>query len=212
MIQIKRGGADKWEALKVPLAAGQPGYNKDTHEFKIGDGESLWNDLPAISGVSENQVLCAESDVKTESGNSPIMTYGPHMPSEDTAGQLYLLCDDVEPEIDYIVNMGTNDGWIYQLWKSGLARCWTSIKTDRTINKEFGSLFSSEPVIKEYPLTFITIPFECASAIGDGKAVWQACSAKNTVSKSGEYLLVSPVSITALGRYTINIEVTGYWR
>lgn len=215
MIQIKRGSADKWKALKVPLAAGQPGYNKDTHEFKIGDGESLWSDLPAISGVSENQVLCAELDVKTDSGNSPIMTYGPHIPSEDTAGQLYLLCDDIEPEIDYVVNMGTKDGWVYQLWKSGLARCWISIKNDTAVNTEFGVLFSSDyntPIVKNYPITFITVPVEHASVMGTGNAVWQTCKSKNTVGKSGEYLLVSPISITTPDSYYLNIDVVGYWR
>ena len=215
MIQIRRGSTSSWNAQENPLAAGQPGYNKDTHELKIGDGESLWNELPSISGLSEERVLCAESDVKAGSNNPPIITYGPQMPSGDTNGQLYIICNDLEPEIDYVVNMGTKDGWVYQLWKSGLARCWISIKNDTVVNTEFGALFSSDyntPIVKNYPITFITVPVEHASVMGTGNAVWQACKAKNTVGKSGEYLLVSPVSIAALDSYYLNIDVVGYWR
>lgn len=30
------------------MAAGEPGYELDTHKVKIGDGTNFWNDLPYI--------------------------------------------------------------------------------------------------------------------------------------------------------------------
>lgn len=51
MIQIKRGSTKSWQDTEVKLASGQPGYDKDTHQLKIGDGENSWADLPCIGGV-----------------------------------------------------------------------------------------------------------------------------------------------------------------
>lgn len=48
MIQFKRGKTASWANQTEPLADGQPGYDKDTHELKIGDGTTAFADLPAI--------------------------------------------------------------------------------------------------------------------------------------------------------------------
>jgi hypothetical protein len=56
MIQFKRGSTASWRKNKVKLAAGQPGYDKDKHKLKIGDGESTWAELPYISGLSNEEI------------------------------------------------------------------------------------------------------------------------------------------------------------
>lgn len=48
MIQFKRGKTASWATQTEPLADGQPGYDKDTHELKIGDGTTSFANLPAI--------------------------------------------------------------------------------------------------------------------------------------------------------------------
>lgn len=45
IIQLKRALAATWAAQNPVLAAGEPGYEKDTHFHKLGDGVSPWNDL-----------------------------------------------------------------------------------------------------------------------------------------------------------------------
>lgn len=51
-IQFKRGTTAAWEANSPILAAGEPGFNLDTKQIKIGDGIHQFNELPSISGSS----------------------------------------------------------------------------------------------------------------------------------------------------------------
>lgn len=48
LFQLRRGLAEAWERNNPLLAPGEPGYELDTHKVKIGDGTSLWKDLPYI--------------------------------------------------------------------------------------------------------------------------------------------------------------------
>lgn len=51
--QFRRGLEEAWRRNNPLLAAGEPGYELDTHRVKIGNGISLWNDLPYF-GEFEN--------------------------------------------------------------------------------------------------------------------------------------------------------------
>ena len=57
MIQIKRGKTKNWRKLKKVLAVGQPGYDKNKHKLKVGDGETLWKELPYASGLFAEEIL-----------------------------------------------------------------------------------------------------------------------------------------------------------
>ena len=46
--QLRRGASAVWIKNNPILAAGEPGYELDTHKVKIGDGTSNWKDLPYI--------------------------------------------------------------------------------------------------------------------------------------------------------------------
>ena len=48
MIQFKRGNTEAWDKLSVPLADGQPGYDKTQNKLKVGNGVSQWKDLPYL--------------------------------------------------------------------------------------------------------------------------------------------------------------------
>lgn len=47
-IQLKRGKAASWSSLNLILNAGEPGYEIDTGKLKIGNGSTVWNDLPYL--------------------------------------------------------------------------------------------------------------------------------------------------------------------
>ena len=47
-IQFKRGLASSWIKQNPILAVGEPGFEKDTGRFKIGDGFSHWLELDYI--------------------------------------------------------------------------------------------------------------------------------------------------------------------
>lgn len=63
-IKLRRNTAAGWVSGNPTLSIGEPGYEKDTGLFKIGDGETPWNDLPYssghwgdINGATTNQIM-----------------------------------------------------------------------------------------------------------------------------------------------------------
>ena len=53
---IKRGWAEAWARVNPVLAQGEPGWAMDTKVFKIGDGITPWNDLPAVGGGASSYI------------------------------------------------------------------------------------------------------------------------------------------------------------
>lgn len=58
--QLRRGLAQVWQRNNPLLAAGEPGYELDTHKIKIGDGTNFWNDLPYIG---EHNIISYDSHI-----------------------------------------------------------------------------------------------------------------------------------------------------
>lgn len=48
LIKLKRGKAKSWSIQNPILQPGEPGFELDTKQFKIGDGTTAWNDLKYI--------------------------------------------------------------------------------------------------------------------------------------------------------------------
>ena len=98
--QLRRGTSAIWVKNNPLLAAGEPGYEIDTHKVKIGDGTSNWKDLPYI-------------------GEHNIVSYASHndFPSVGNVNYLYkandediLYCwDDKGVNFVIIGPAGTND-------------------------------------------------------------------------------------------------------
>lgn len=220
MIQFKRGSTSSWKRLKKPLAAGQPGYDKDKHKIKVGDGERLWDKLP-YAGISEEEVLDSEENAKKrlmlDPGSMAIMTYGEEGPDKNTVGQLYLQYYDAEPEVDYIVEAGfIPNNWTYQKWKSGIARCSITFEFDTPIQASLGSaLYQNSNNMKslEYPITFKEIPSETASIQSAGGLVWLAVAkdGMNTKEQAATYRIVSPDRLNN-ATYRISLQVEGFWK
>jgi FtsP/CotA-like multicopper oxidase with cupredoxin domain len=57
-IQMKRGPAADWVAQNPVLATGEIGVETDTHQFKIGDGVTAWNDLDHDGLAAGNFTEC----------------------------------------------------------------------------------------------------------------------------------------------------------
>jgi hypothetical protein len=64
MIQFRRGKTSSWKNASTPLADGQPGYDKDRHKIKIGDGKTSWEKLPDASGLRLDEILDSESNAR----------------------------------------------------------------------------------------------------------------------------------------------------
>ena len=219
MIQIRRGKTASWKSLKTPLAAGQPGYDKDKHKIKIGDGKTLWEKLPYAGGVSEDEILDSETHAKQRLATDPeslaIITYGPGSPDKRTVGQLYLQYYDTEPEADYVIDAGIDRGWRYQIWKSGFASCVKTFEISTSVQTAIGDsgLYQNSTALEKqsYPITFKDTPSEVATIQSPAGVVWLA-SAKgyNTTTKSALYNIISADKLKDKATYRISIKVEGY--
>jgi hypothetical protein len=156
MIQFKRGKTSSWSSQTAPLADGQPGYDKDKHKLKIGDGKSSWNDLPSVSGLRMDEILVSEEDAKKRLlgllsplellrktlsiGDKPIITYGKEAPNNDTTGQIYLQYYDGAVEADYVIETGKSVNYFYRKWNSGFIECWGKGTVPTSINNKFTTI------------------------------------------------------------------------
>lgn len=89
-IQLKRGSKEALARVNPLLAAGEPCFVTDENRLKIGDGTTLWNDLPyfgednVVSAATkygfpsigkENTIYKAESERLLYQWNSILMKY-----------------------------------------------------------------------------------------------------------------------------------------
>jgi hypothetical protein len=216
MIKFRRGSTQSWRDTGLKLGPGQPGYDKDKHKIKIGDGEKLWPELPYASGLFAEEILCSEAEAKNRDKNDKfatnIITYGTETPNEKTVGQIYLQQLD-EPEVDYIIESGVIGIWTYQKWKSGIAKCWGNYSFTTTVQEPL-ELFYRSAITGgiEYPLTFVYVPTETATMQSSGGQVLLANSSANTHEISGGYAIISLAGEIADANYRISIQVEGFWR
>ena len=219
MIQFKRGSTKSWRGTKTKLAAGQPGYDKDKHKIKIGDGDKLWSELPYVGGLSAEEILNSETNAKNRSKadteDKTIITYGTEVPDKNTVGQLYLQQYDADPEVDYVVSSGIDGIWTYQKWKSGIAKCWGTLSVSTSIQNAFDGIelyHDNKMKSTSYPFTFKEIPTETVTLQSPGAITWLASKSKNTKQASGVYVIISPDKQTTNADYNISLQVEGTWK
>jgi hypothetical protein len=218
MIQFRRGSTKAWKDKKTPiLAAGQPGYDKEKHIIKVGDGEKSWAELESASGLSDKGVLDSEAEakkkLKNDSKDITVITYGTGAPDKNTVGKVYLQYYDAEPEADYIIASGVDGIWTYQVFKSGIVRCWGTLPVTTTIQNAVGDghIFNNEVAINNvsYPFTFDTSPVETATLISaKNKIAWLASTSPNSKTSSGVYTILS-FDKHASATYKIALDVKG---
>ena len=217
MIQIKRGKTKNWLKSIKPLADGQPGYDKDKAKLKIGDGKSSWDKLPYASGLSADEIIESESNAKAkkllDSETQVLVTYGTELPNKDTIGQVYLQQYDADPETDYIISYGIDGIWTYQIWKSGIAKCWGTLQHTTAVENIFysGALYYDNILMPKinYPIPFLSAPTEYASIQSNNVIVWLASKEKNTKTQTGSYRIISPDKQTSV-IHNIAFEICGY--
>ena len=219
MIKFRRGTTKSWRKTKEILASGQPGYDKDKHKIKVGDGAKSWSELPYASGLFADEILnsekAAKDRFKADSEDKTLITYGTEAPDKDTVGKLYLQQYEVEPETDYIVSSGIDGIWTYQKWKSGIAKCWGTVELDTDVQNAFEGieLFHDNKMKSiKYPFTFKNVPCETTTIQSPGGLVWLANKSKNTKSTSGVYTIISPDKQLTKAVYNISLHVEGLWR
>lgn len=215
MIKFRRGSTKNWQTTKTKLESGQPGYDKNKHKIKIGDGEKLWPDLPYATGLFAEEILDSESNARTkksnDSENLTLITYGTEAPSENTVGKIYLQQVN-EPEVDYVVESGTSGIWTYQKWKSGIAKCWGNYSFNTSVQEQLELFYRSTTINTNYPFTFKYVPMEIATIQSSSGQVLLANSGANTTKTSGNYAIISLAGGIDSANYRISIQVDGFWK
>jgi hypothetical protein len=216
MIKFRRGSTKSWRGSNIKLEPGQPGYDKNKHKIKVGDGEKLWSDLPYVSGLSVEEILSSEADALANRDNDDkfatnIITYGTKAPDKNTLGQIYLQQID-EPEVDYVIESGTSGIWTYQKWKSGIAKCWGNYSFNTSVQEQLELFYRSTIISTNYPFTFKYVPTEIATIQSSSGQVLLANSGANTASTSGNYAIISLAGGIDNANYRISMQVAGFWK
>lgn len=218
MIQIKRGKTENWRKAKNILKSGQPGYDKDKHKIKIGDGVTSWKELPYASGLFEEEILDSETNAalrhQADSEDTTIFTYGKENPSNNIIGKVYLQHYEADIETDYVIAYGTTQNWFYRKWQSGLVECWGAfnLTTKITTQPDNDNFYKSCDDLEQinYPVTFAQDPVEIASVQGNGNFVWIASNKiNNSKTMSGQYSIVSTYKLPDSVDYKISLHVYG---
>ena len=221
MIQFKRGKTDSWRKEKTKLAAGQPGYDKDKHKIKIGDGVKTWSELPYASGLGSSEIFDSEKQAKLrkllDGEDSTIITYGTDSPDKNTVGKVYLQYHDTDPEADYVVAAGTSNGWSYKKWNSGTASCNRVYEVATSVQSAIDgtNLYQNSTDLSavSYPFSFKEIPNEVATVQSPGGLVWlSTAKGFNTAKQTAIYSIISPDKLTTNSTYRISIQVEGFWK
>ena len=218
MIKIKRGKTSNWRKLNPKLDDGQPGYDREKHKIKIGDGKSPWVDLPYASGLSKKEVLSSETEAKArvaaDAGETAVFTYGSKAPDSKITGDVYLQYYESDPETDYIVAYGKSGIWTYQKWYSGIAKCWGTLELNASVQSVFEEValfYDSSMKQVSYPFSFKEIPSETATLQSPGGVVWLSGRKTNEKKKTGAYSLISPDKQKA-ATYKITLHAEGFWK
>ena len=125
-------------------------------------------------------------------------------------GDLLKLNDSV---VDYIEDEGVKNGWHYEKWHSGKAKCWIE-KTYAGIpcTTSWGAMYETEDLgAIAYPFTFVEKPIELVSGYGGTYAFFLKLHNHNDATKTGTVCAMRPGAINAFD-VTLVFDVKGYWK
>lgn len=120
--------------------------------------------------------------------------------------------------VDYVIAQGVQGDWLYRRWNNGMAEAWYEKEGDTGAWKWWSTKadwlqYSSNPIYAEYPISFITIPKEFASATCAGTDCWVDRAKGQTTARSSTYWLTTQGdALKTAGKYTFNLYVVGRWK
>lgn len=120
-------------------------------------------------------------------------------------------------EMDYIVEQGTKNGWIYRKWNSGIGECWKTVTLTTSITSAWGTMYTGSKMTRQtYPFVFIEKPIEIAGLTASNSSVWlypdNTGAGVNGTHASAQYGVARPSSMSTSSEYYISLSVTGRWK
>lgn len=104
---------------------------------------------------------------------------------------------------DYVVAYGTQNGWTYRRWKSGLMECYARIKVSFTTNVKWYNIYRSEVGLykQNYPVPFISTPVLTRSFDSEKGTSWALASSGASKTSTGGTMFANP---------SANVHESGY--
>lgn len=93
-IQLRRGLASEFEVSNIILASGEPAFATDDYTFKIGDGNTPWNNLDSLATLSYVNDLLSVNDAILFKGTLGTNGTIENLPSIYQAGWAYKVITD----------------------------------------------------------------------------------------------------------------------
>lgn len=99
---------------------------------------------------------------------------------------------------DVVVEQGTVDGWTYRKFFTGRYECWKRYTHNVAVDTAWGSLYYGAIPRINYPVTFLSSPYEQVTVVGGSYYAFVGSNAGiATETQTGTYLLMRGTSQTA---------------
>ena len=210
------GAKDNSLTLTYQIGTGEPvsvtpTVSGNTYTAVVDLGGLDYTQSFAIMVTAEDAVATVPKSVTLQPG-VPVFDWG----KSDFAFHVPVSINGVT--LDYVVEQGTKNGWLYRKWQSGLAECWYRKEHAVVISEAWGNLYAGTSATGRtaYPFAFTEKPHETVTVKSTTPAVIAACSSNgggdNTTTATASYNAIRPTALTE--EYTVFFEyyVVGYWK
>ena len=119
-------------------------------------------------------------------------------------------------QLDYIVEQGTKNSWLYRKWNSGIMECWRRVQVTTNVSTAWGSLYSSGAISATnvtYPYAFIETPYLTANLMpfGSGGLLMAPGSQYGSATQTGAFEITRGSSISN-AQFLIAYHAIGKWK
>ena len=113
---------------------------------------------------------------------------------------------------DYVIAYGTQNGWTYRRWDSGLMECYARIKVSFNTNIVWHNVWRSEVGLYQqtYPVPFISTPVLVRSFDSDKGTSWALASSGATKSTTGGTMFANANKVSEAGY--LSFFAQGRWK
>ena len=113
---------------------------------------------------------------------------------------------------DYVIAYGTENGWTYRRWASGLMECYARIKVSFNTNIAWHNVWRSEVGLYQqtYPVPFISTPVLVRSFDSDKGTSWALASSGATKSTTGGTMFANANKVSEAGY--LSFFAQGRWK
>lgn len=118
-----------------------------------------------------------------------------------------------ELKVDYVVATGSQNGWTYRRWASGLMDCYGRFAVSFTTNIKWYSIYRTEIGLynKTYPVSFVDVPVLVRSFDSAKGTSWALASSGASKTNTGGTMFANPSPNVSESGY-LSFFAQGRWK